>query len=156
MGMKDEFDAFMQLNEFRFKRWENRRMYEWRVSLALWAWMALATYYLEIAKPSHHIPFGISLCAAIGVVALHLFWVRTNWIRNMKDINHAFYFADRARRLLPNESKPEPSEDQGPRSIHRGLTEKQNRWYSFLCDLVPVLELSITVALSATYLVLVK
>jgi hypothetical protein len=89
---KNEIDAFMRLNEFRFNRWQNRRIYEWRVNFAIWAWMAASIYYLEIAKKISLPPLCISMFVAAVIVLFHGWWVQTNWKRNMKDINQAFFF----------------------------------------------------------------
>ena len=32
---RENFDALMRLNEFHFKRWQDRRVYEWRVNFAV-------------------------------------------------------------------------------------------------------------------------
>ena len=153
---KDEFDALMRLNEFRFNRWQNRRTYEWRVSLALWAWMVAATYYLQVSKDKPDLPphsICVSVIVSFVVVLLHIIWVRSNWLRNMKDINCAFYYWDRARVLLPGELglDPQPDEDQGPRSKRDGLKENQTTWCYFLSDALPVSEILVTVVLAFSY-----
>jgi hypothetical protein len=151
---KNEIDAFMRLNEFRFNRWQNRRIYEWRVNFALWAWMAAAIYYLKLDHKTSPPPLCVAMIVAVVIVLFHGWWVQTNWKRNMKDINQAFYFWDRARILLPDLHEPPPREYQKPGSKWDGLSEHESKWYSFLCDAVPVSEIFMTILLVLTYFAL--
>lgn len=151
---RESFDALMRLNEFRFKRWQDRRIYEWRVSFALWAWMAAAIYYLKIDQKICSPPIYVSMIVAAFIIFLHACWVGTNWDRNMKDINQAFYFWDAARVLLPGLRDPPPREYQKPGSKHEGLSEHQSKWYAFLFDAVPLSEVLITTLLALSYLTL--
>jgi len=49
---KSAFDALMKLNEFRFQRWQDRRKYEWRISLGVWALLtASIAFKKEISPP---------------------------------------------------------------------------------------------------------
>lgn len=132
LGDKNQFDALMRLNEFRFERWQDRRKYEWRVSLGLWALMAAATYYKKTLIPP--LPNSIVVVILVIIVLVHTYWVRSNLDRNQKDINSAFYYWDRARMLLPGEEAPTPDEDQGPRSKYGGLKAEQSSWCSFLYE----------------------
>src|SRR5580700_8034695 len=75
---KENFDALMRLNEFRFKRWQDRRIYEWRVNFALWAWMAAAIYYLEIVGRGSPPPLCTAMSVAAVIVLFHGWWVQTN------------------------------------------------------------------------------
>jgi hypothetical protein len=120
--------------------------------------MAAATYYLQVLpitkdKPPElpHHSICISVIVLFVIVLLHVRWVRSNWLRNMKDINCAFYYWDRARVLLPNELGRDPREDQGPRSNWKGLEEKQTTWCYFLSDGVPMSEILVTIFLAFSY-----
>jgi hypothetical protein len=152
---RENFDALMRLNEFRFKRWQDRRTYEWRVNFALWAWMAAAIYYLQIDRKICPPPIWASMIVVGFIIGAHALWVHFNWVRNQKDINQAFYFWDAARVLLPGQRDPPPCEDQRPgRHRYSSLRKHQRKWYSFLCDAAPLSEIIITTSLAFTYLAL--
>jgi len=117
MSKKDEFDALMKLADFRFKRWADRRQYEWKVSLALWAGLAGAAVVLKTtgvmqalknAPPSLWIVLGaLLLLMWVGHAWKWVFW---NWKRNQADINLAFFFADTAEGILRKSNSPKPIE----------------------------------------------
>lgn len=146
---KDRFDALMRLGDFRFQRWQDRRKIEWRVSLGLWALIAaLIAALAHDRKLLEHLPHNcIVVLAMIFVVIVHAYWVWFNWDRNQKDINHAFYFADSARQLLPGQEEPAPKEDQGPRGKWGGLTKDQSKRLAFLLAPPCQAELGATVVL---------
>lgn len=133
MDEKERFDALMRLADFRFARWRERRTYEWKISMALWALLVAASAYLK----TNGFTFPLSWTAfALGVIVVgHAwFWVRTNWISAEMDIRTAFHFAEHAEKiLLP--SSPVPKQrldpDQFERShggfqfLHRGVCQAQ-------------------------------
>lgn len=105
--------GLMSLADFRLARWKERRSYQWKMSLALWAALAFAVGYLAINKIA--ISKNEILLVALGLGAVVLghawFWVRTNWISAEMDIRTAFHFAEQAERiLLP--SSPVKMEDR--------------------------------------------
>lgn len=152
---KDRFDAFMRLSDFRFERWKDRRQYEWRVSLGLYAIMAAATIYLKDTPTP--LKYFLSIILLIVVPSHAWVWVRSNWISGQRDINSAFYYAEYARQILLRDRAPPPNEEQGPMSKWGGLTELQSKWYSFLKESPCQVEIGATALLAivlAAYLLL--
>jgi hypothetical protein len=147
---KNIFDALMKLSDFRFQRWQDRRKYEWRISIGLWALIAAWIYYAEIARTSP--PPVVTVVLMLVVFMLHAWWVRINWISNLKDINHAFYYSDHARNLL-GPDWPNPKEEQGPKGKWGGLKEDQSRRFSFLKDHVCLAEIAATGVLASVAII---
>jgi hypothetical protein len=81
---KIEFDALMKLSDFRFQRWQDRRKYEWQISLGVWALLAASILYRSttVPRPSFSHCFVVAVLSAIFLV--HVIWVRTNWRRNLE------------------------------------------------------------------------
>jgi hypothetical protein len=73
---KDRYDALMTLADFRRVIRESRRIFEWRVSFIVWAALA------GIAIYPHRLPFWIVSTSAFVIAALHVLWVKWNWIAN--------------------------------------------------------------------------
>ena len=128
---KNRFDALMRLSDFAFQRWQDRRKYEWRLSLGLWALIAASIHYRDVVKPSSPHNCAVALMLIV-VVFVHACWIRSNWVSNQKDINNAFYYSDNARQLLQGQEMPRPDEAQGPAGTWRGLKEEQSKCLAFL------------------------
>lgn len=123
MSEKEQFDAFMSLCEFRFNRWANRRQYEWRISVGLWAILVAGMIYIQ--KPSGALLWLLILGLVIAVLGHAWLWVRWNWISNERDIRTAFFFAEHAERLLRSSNAPDPG-------ARPEITPEEKRWYGFL------------------------
>ena len=96
MSKKDYFDAFVKLAEVRIARNNVRRQLEWKISIALWAFLAAAIYSLKI-RPSDYI-----LVAALAlIVIVHGgMWVAKIWSTNKYDLRAAFHYLNCAEQAL--------------------------------------------------------
>jgi hypothetical protein len=99
MNEQEQIDALMKLSEFRFARWRERRTYEWKMSLALWAVLVGGLGYLKVnsIQLSGWLIGPLLLALVIGHA---LFWVRTNWLSAQVDIKNAFHFAETAEKIV--------------------------------------------------------
>lgn len=99
---KDRFDALMELADFRFKRVTNRRQFEWKVTVGIWA--VLAAGIVSSKAQSQPLTQHQLIFPLIALVFGHAFlWVGSHWVRSTADLKFAFYYAERAEtRLLPN------------------------------------------------------
>jgi hypothetical protein len=158
---KNRFDALMRLSDFRFQRWQDRRKYEWQVSLGLWTLMAAAIYY-QITLSSAPLPYWLAVLIVVVVVPTHAYWVLFNLDSNLKDINCAFYYWDHARVLISGQEQPPPNEDQRSKEPfgeeYGGLTARQRVWYRFLREPPCVTQIltTVTLALLLTWLVFTR
>ncbi len=96
MNDKDRFDAFIRLADFRTHRWDARRSFESRVSIALWALLAAATAYMK-TRPE---PALLAVFLVVVVAGHALLFVLPIWVSNKLDIETAFYYAEMAEGLL--------------------------------------------------------
>jgi hypothetical protein len=110
---KNSFDALMSLADFRLKRAFDRRNYEWKVTLAVWALFAAA-----IGNPLPKEFSNVTLIIVVAISFVHIFfWIRHHWDRSTIDLRVAFWFAEIAERKFSfKESPPErlrPEEMKG-------------------------------------------
>jgi hypothetical protein len=99
---KNSFDALMSLADFRLRRAFNRRDYEWKVTLGVWALFAAAI--------GHPLPredtTAVIWIVMIICVAHILLWVRHHWDRSTIDLRMAFWFAEIAERKFSFHESP--------------------------------------------------
>ena len=111
MEPKDRFDAYMKLSDFRVHRWDARREFEIKVSVALWALLAATAAVLKVR------PDSVLLAALLLiVVAGHaLFFLVPIWTSNKLDIETAFCYAEMAERELSSsiQVRPKPAALRG-------------------------------------------
>jgi hypothetical protein len=126
---KENFDALMRLCDFRFARWQNRRGIEWKMSYAFWATLvAAAATCLKL--PDLRIPLWAAGVPIIAV-AVHVLWLKTNWISNQMDILTAFHFAEHAEKIARPDSPVVPKARLEPGDFRRKFRSKQG-WFEFL------------------------
>ena len=73
MSKKEQFDALMKLSDFRFARWKDRRVYEWKVFLALCAGMAGSAVVLKTAEITEALKYG-NFCFWIALATAQLWY----------------------------------------------------------------------------------
>ncbi|MCF8476654.1 MAG: hypothetical protein K9G60_06465 [Pseudolabrys sp.] len=129
--------SLMDLANFRFERWKERRSYEWKMSLAFWTALAVAVGYVAVHKVaiSQRELVWVAPVLVVAVAGHAWFWVRTNWISAEMDIRTAFYFAEHAENILlpkdPVEIKKRLDPDEFERShrcfefLERGVCKAQ-------------------------------
>jgi hypothetical protein len=106
MDDKDCRDALVKLAEFRTTRVASRRDHEWKVTVALWALLAVGILYLPQKHPSH---CWLAWALVLVVLGLAFLWVGDHWANSRQGILASFFYADRARNLaLPTEKKDPP------------------------------------------------
>ncbi len=74
---KERFDACFKLAQFSAGRWDARRAYEWRLSLGLWALLAVAIHSFRV----DYIPAVLPWLIGAGYV----FWINNIWWSNFLD-----------------------------------------------------------------------
>jgi hypothetical protein len=107
---KPQFDALMSLADFRLRRIFNRRDYEWKVTLGIWALLAAGIAAPWILQPLH--PWMIMLgvpAIAVGHIA---FWIYDHWDKSEKDWKLAFFYAESAEALANIGDAPIPLSDR--------------------------------------------
>jgi hypothetical protein len=120
MTEQEQFDSFMKLAQFCFERWQERRTYEWKVSLGLWAVLIGAPSYLKAQGVAFS--WWATGLVLTGLVIGHAwFWVRNNWISNQMDIKTAFHFVEHAERLLTGSGR-EPEERLHPEQFRKSCS----------------------------------
>jgi hypothetical protein len=102
MEEKDRFDRFMQLVDFRLRRWEARRSAEWKISLSLWALLAATAFYVPVRLNM----FWVSVLLFLIWVAYTYIWAWAILRRNLLDMRTAFYYAENAESILTPDVKP--------------------------------------------------
>jgi hypothetical protein len=96
MDDKDRFDRLMRLVDFRLKRWDARRGYEWKISLALWGLLAAGAFYIPV-RPNM---YAVAILLFLVCIGYALLWLGPVLTRNDEDMNMAFYYVNRAERIL--------------------------------------------------------
>jgi hypothetical protein len=96
MDDKDRFDRFVALANFRLRRWDARRNYEWKISLGLWGLLAASAYYIPI-KPNMCV---VSALLIIVFFTYVIFWSLPILVRNDEDMDTAFYYMKQAETVL--------------------------------------------------------
>jgi len=118
---KDRFDRFMQLADFRLRRWDARRNAEWKISLSLWALLAATALYVPIPLDM----FWVSVFLVLIWMSYTLFWALALLRRNLLDMDTAFHYTENAESILRHDVKPRPKpkeSDYRLRSLWRHWT----------------------------------
>jgi len=90
---KDEIELCMKQAEYFARRWDGRRNFEWRMSLAIWAILAAGIRFLP---ELHNFRWWLPLVP----VVLHSLWVYGIWKANWIDKEQGRYFQDHAQKFL--------------------------------------------------------
>src|SRR5438132_9548415 len=95
---KDRADVLMKLAEFRLTRQHRRRDYEWRVSFGLW--VALVSALVTVKQRPNEIILDAVLI--LTVIVHWLLWIMPLARRNRLDMKMAFFFSERAAKMVAN------------------------------------------------------
>ena len=103
MEEKERVDALMKLAEFHMQHRKERREIEWRISLAIWGFLAAGIVTTasnsEFRKAITAHPF--TVCGLlIGAIFFHGLWIVANLARNVRDSDRAYTCVNHARALL--------------------------------------------------------
>jgi len=80
-------------------RWDGRRNFEWKMSLAMWAVLAATIKFLPEIK-------NFKCWMPIVPVILHSMWLYGVWKANQFDKVHGRYFRDHAEKLMRHPEVP--------------------------------------------------
>src|SRR5271157_3949300 len=95
LSQGERADVLVSLANFRQERKRERTTYEWRLTLALWAFMVGVTFYI---RPR---PNDVVLAAILVLVFLmHVFFILEIRLRSRMDSEMAFFYVGNAERLL--------------------------------------------------------
>ena len=99
-GLKDRFNAYMELVRYAAGRHDARRQIEWKVNFAFWTLLVGGAWALRsTGRPVP--PILLHPLFPYVVLGLYAFvWLRGLWRANADDKNMADYFRDLAQRLL--------------------------------------------------------
>jgi hypothetical protein len=96
---KTRFDQFRQLAELAASRFDQRRNYEWKLTLGLWATM-LATAFPPVEEPPKLHPL-FSAVFLVGIVTVYWYWIGNGiWLANQSDKARYEYFRNKAEEIL--------------------------------------------------------
>lgn len=101
----ERFNACMQLANFGAGRHDNRRKYEWKITISRWALIVAAIANQKGIPDPIQLPFvekriSLGVLAVAIILALAFLWLRGVWVANERDKRLAFYFRDQAREIL--------------------------------------------------------
>ena len=98
---KKQFDALMALADFRLKRIFNRRDYEWKVTLGIWAIMAAGIGQITLWREPNPWLKVASLGVVVAVAYCHIrYWIFDHSKKSGTDWDLAFWFAEEAEAKL--------------------------------------------------------
>lgn len=111
MTPKEKFDACVKQAELGASRWDQRRSYEWKMTLGLWAGILASGKF--IADKEWHISLPVLIIAGLLLlIAYAHFWLRGLWAANQSDKDWEFHFRREAAKILhgnQNEIGPPPT-----------------------------------------------
>lgn len=93
-GQNRIFEGLMKLADFSSGRWDARRSYEWKVSIAIWTLLAAGIVFLRTNRL--WLPEWIGL----AVVFLHWMWNSGIYVANQNDRMKAYHFRNEAESVL--------------------------------------------------------
>ena len=120
MDEKDRFDRFMQLADFRLRRWDARRNAEWKISLSLWALLAATALYVPIRLNM----VWVSIFLALIWISYTFSWALALLQRNLLDMDTAFHYTENAESILKHDVKPR----RKPKQSDYGLKSLWRHW----------------------------
>ena len=91
-------DHYMKLADFYISRFDNRREYEWKVTLGLWG--AILGSIVVFGDKLKNIPILILSIIAVLVLFGHFLWLHFNWRANRIDKDSAFKASRKVAKLL--------------------------------------------------------
>jgi hypothetical protein len=142
---KDRIDALISLAKDRRERLKERNQYQWRMTLAYWALLVAATYYI------HPRPNGMLLSIVLVIAALvHIYFLVEIRRRSKLDSESAFYYLEHVESslsLLPDKPRDRPDwEPDWEKALKSKLNPTDFRktfgedfWWSGMSMLVTVL-----------------
>lgn len=86
----DDFDRWIKLADHYAKRHDERRNYEWKITLGFWA-AILATMHQKIVPEKIAMEYWV-----IAFLFFAIVWVYGTWFRNNEDMQRQFYCLDTA------------------------------------------------------------
>jgi hypothetical protein len=126
-ALKDRIDFCDRASKRAYTSWNDRRQYEWKLSIALWTVLAVSVgFFTEKGIVVTTLPYlGFATC----VFAVYLLWLRGIWRANEFDRRMQFHYDDQARKLLghPNHqflNFPYVSNDEEAKKLYEEFEEK--------------------------------
>jgi len=103
---KERLDGYLKLAEYWASRHDGRREFEWKIALAWWGLLALATHYvhshsLNTMRLCYYLPLSITVALVLLLSSVCL-WLFPLWRANMRDGNKAIAAAQSAAAILLN------------------------------------------------------
>jgi hypothetical protein len=95
-------DVLLSLQTHAFNSLNERRRYEWRLSISLWTAMVVLLAFLlkrEVALLSVWVKVALTLVAAV-VAVLHAVWMKGAGRRNGADVRTSYFWEAKTRELL--------------------------------------------------------
>ena len=100
MTDKERFDACIQEADFWTGRHDQRRQFEWKVTLGLWALILSGIAYREKLGTR---PWWVwVLVASVSFLLYYRFWLYPLWRRNQQDRQQGFHYANQGVEILAN------------------------------------------------------
>jgi hypothetical protein len=102
MDEKERIDALMKQADFYMEHRKERRDVEWRISLAIWGFLAAGIGTVVAKEEVRTVITESSLTGGLllAVPVVHGIWVLDNLARNERDARRAYECANHARELL--------------------------------------------------------
>ncbi len=91
----DRLEAFMKLADFRRDRMKERSQYDWKMSLAYWAFLIAGTFYVRPRPPEYFL-----IILLVAGMLLHIWFIAEIRKRTRLDVEFAFYYIDHVELLL--------------------------------------------------------
>ncbi len=133
----DKLEALIELAKLSSSRHDERRKYEWQVSLAFWALIIGAI----VKKNDLHLSCIDSRIGFLIGSLYALLWLRGVWVANNNDKRSSDHFRNQALTIMQN---PMSSITPPPDKIKRCSFKY---WFGFLCDWAMIFHFIVTVTL---------
>jgi hypothetical protein len=139
MTDKDRFDACMDQAKFIYQKVYNRQAYQWKVTLGLWTFIAVAVNFLW--EKNVRIPMWSELAV---LIFYGFFWLRAVATRNLDDQEAAYHLGDFAELILTGSASALQS--RPARTTFRSV----RWWFGFLWNPMHLFEFLTTAAFILT------
>jgi len=135
--MSDKANSLIELAKLAASRHDERRKYEWKISLAFWGLLIAAIFKKNIFSTYSNC---ICIIIGAGIILVYAFlWLRSVWVANQNDKNESRYYIKQALSALKDENfKPL----QPPEKIKTCSLEF---WFGFLYDWAMLFHLVVTI-----------